>query len=60
MLGSFGLKSYLWFQIELINIIIITFYLSVIVFSTAVLIGDTVNKETNIVNKQKLVKNPNW
>ena len=29
-------------------------------FSTAVLIGDTVNKETNIVNEQKLVKNPNW
>ena len=24
-------------------------------FSTAVLIGDTVNKETNIVNEQKLV-----
>ena len=29
-------------------------------FSTAVLIGDTVNKETNIVNEQKLVNNPNW
>ena len=27
-------------------------------FSTAVLIGDTVNKEANIVNEQKLVKNP--
>ena len=27
-------------------------------FSTAVLIGDTVNKETNIVNEQKLVKKP--
>ena len=25
-------------------------------FSTAVLIGDTVNKETNIVNEQKLVR----
>ena len=36
------------------------FYLSVSVFSTAVLIGDTVNEETNIVNEQKLVKNPNW
>ena len=24
------------------------------------LIGDTVNKETNIVNQQKLVKHPNW
>ena len=29
-------------------------------FSTAELIGDTVNKETNIINQQKLVKNPNW
>ena len=36
------------------------FIISVSVFSTAVLIGDTVNKETNIVNEQKLVKNPNW
>ena len=36
-------------------------YLSVSVFSTAVLIGDTVNKETNIINQQKLVKkNPKW
>ena len=35
-------------------------YLSVSLFSTALLIGDTVNKETNIVNQQKLVKNPNW
>ena len=35
-------------------------YLSVSVFSTVVLIGDIVNKETNIVNKQKLVENPNW
>ena len=35
-------------------------YLSVGVFSTAVLIGDTANKETNIINQQKLVKNPNW
>ena len=25
-------------------------------FSTAVLIGDTVNKEPNVVNEQKLVK----
>ena len=31
-------------------------YLSVSVFSTLVLIGDMVNKETNIVNKKKLVK----
>ena len=35
-------------------------YLSVIVFSTTVLIGDTVNKEANITNQQKLVENPNW
>ena len=35
-------------------------YLSVSVFSTAVLIGDTVNEETKIINQQKLVKNPNW
>jgi hypothetical protein len=29
-------------------------------FSTVVLIGDTINEETNIVNKtEKLVKNPN-
>ena len=34
--------------------------LSVSLFSTAVLIGDTVNKETNIVNQQKLVKNLKW
>ena len=31
-------------------------YLSVCVFITSVLIGDTVNKEKNIVNKQKLLK----
>ena len=35
-------------------------YLRVSVFSTVVLIGDIVNKEANIVNKQKLVENPNW
>ena len=30
--------------------------ISVSVFGTAVLIGDTVNKKTNIINRQKLVK----
>ena len=46
--------------IIIIIIIIITLFKCQCIFSTAVLIGDTVNKETNIVNEQKLVKNPNW
>ena len=33
-------------------------FISVSVFSTAVPIGDTVNKETNVINQQKLVKFP--
>ena len=33
---------------------------SVRVFSTAVLIVDTVNKETNITNRTEICKNPNW
>ena len=45
---------------SIIIIIIITLFKCQCIFSTAVLIGDTVNKETNIVNEQKLVKNPNW
>ena len=34
-------------------------YLSVRVFSTVVLIVDTLNKQTNIKSNQKFVKNPN-
>ena len=45
---------------SIIIIIIITLFKCQCIFSTAVLIGDTVNEETNIVNEQKLVKNPNW
>ena len=45
---------------KIIIIIIITLFKCRCIFSTAVLIGDTVNKETNIVSEQKLVKNPNW
>ena len=37
-----------------------TLYLNVNVFSTAVLIEDTVSKQTNITSQQKLVKNPSW
>ena len=48
------------YPIIIIIIIIITLFKCQCIFSTAVLIGDTVNKETNIVNEQKLVKNPNW
>ena len=33
-------------------------YLSVSVFNTAA--RDTVNRETNITNQQKLGENPNW
>ena len=30
------------------------------VFSTVVLIEDTVNKQTNIANRAQISKNPNW
>lgn len=30
------------------------------VFSTVVLIEDTVNKQTNITNRTQFIKNPNW
>ena len=30
------------------------------VFSTDVLIEDTVNKQTNIANRTQIIKNPNW
>ena len=50
--GKYSVRSKLFY---------LSLYLSVNVFSTAVLIEDTVNSETNIIfMKQKLVKNPNW
>ena len=51
--SHFGFKKYIYEKNK-------SLYLSASVFSTAVLIGDTVKKETNIVVQQKLVKNPNW
>ena len=30
------------------------------VFSTIVLIKDTVNKQTNIADRIQIIKNPNW
>ena len=36
------------------------YFIKVSMYLAAVLIADNVNKQTNIINQQKLVKNPNW
>jgi len=47
MARAYGLRPRLWLLLS--N-----------VFSTVVLIENTVNKQTNIANRTQLIKNPNW